>query len=84
MYWKLRIYIYIYIYIYFKDRVDKREVKINYYLTQMTLADYFTKPIKVKVLKIFRDVIMGYKPMSSLESILVSINERVKNDGENA
>ena len=50
----------------------------------MMLADYFTNALKVKVFKIFRDIIMGYKPIYSLESILVSIKERVGNNGENA
>ena len=53
--------------IFFKDRVDKGGFKINYDPTQIMLANYFTKPIKEKVSKIFRYVIMGYKPISSLE-----------------
>ena len=68
--------------LFFKDRVDKGEVKIEYCPTQMVLADYFTKPLKGKVFKIFRDVILGYKPILSLESIPVSIKERVGNNGE--
>ena len=47
-----------------KARVDKGGVKIDYCPTQMMLADYFTKLLKGKVLKIFRGVIMGYKPIS--------------------
>ena len=43
------------------------------------LAYYFTKPLKEKVLKIFRDILMGYKPIFSLKSIRVSIEERVEN-----
>ena len=41
----------------------------------------FTKPLKGKVLKIFRDIIMGYKPLSSLKSIPASIQELVGNSG---
>ena len=51
------------IYIFFWDRLDKEELKIEYCPTQMMLTDYFTKPLKGKVFKIFRDVIMGYKPI---------------------
>ena len=40
--------------------------------------------LKEKVLKIFRDVIMGYKPIFSLKLIHVSIKENVVNNGENA
>ena len=50
----------------------------------MTLAEYFTKPFKGKVLKIFRYVIMGYKTTLSLESTPFSIKEHVGNNGENA
>ena len=39
----------------------------------MMLADYFTKTLKGTVFKIFRDIIMGYKPISSLGKIPVSI-----------
>ena len=64
--------------------VDKGEVKIKYCPTQMMLEDYFTKPLKGKVLKIFRDVIMGYKPISYLNSIPVSIKQSVGNNVENS
>ena len=47
-----------------KAIVDKGGVKIDYCPTQMMLADYFTKLLKKKVFKIFRGVIMGYKPIS--------------------
>ena len=46
------------------------------------LDDYFTKPLKGKVFKIFNDLIMGYKRISSLESIPVSIKEHVGNNGD--
>ena len=52
---------------FFWDKVDKGEVKIDYCPTQMMLADYFTKLLKGKVLKIFRDIQMGYKPILSLK-----------------
>ena len=67
-----------------KEILDKEEVKIYYCPSQMMLVDYFTKLLKGKVLKIFRDSIMGYKPISSLELTPVSIKECVENNGENA
>ena len=48
----------------------------------MMLEDYFKKPLKERVFKIFRDVIMGYKLISLLKSIAVSIKECVGNNGE--
>ena len=44
-----------------KHRVHKGEVKIDYSSTKMMLPYYFTKPLKRKVFKMFRNVIMGYK-----------------------
>ena len=47
----------------------------------MMLEDYFTKPLKGRGFKIFRGIVMGYKPISSLESIPVSIKESIGNNG---
>ena len=38
-------------YFFVKDRVDKGELKIEYFPTQIMLSDYFTKPRKGKVFK---------------------------------
>ena len=46
----------------------------------MMLEDYFTKPLKGKVFKLIRDVIMGYKPIPQLKSIPVSTKERAVNN----
>ena len=48
----------------------------------MMLADYFTNSLKGNMFKIFRDAIMGYKPILPLKSIPVSIKECVENNGE--
>ena len=39
------------------------------------IADYFTKPLQGKLLKLFRDVIMGYKHIGD---ILVDIESTAK------
>ena len=57
---------------------------MEYFPIQMKLKDYFTKPIKGTVFKIFRDVIMGYKTIFSLKSIPFSINESVGINRKNA
>ena len=69
-------------YFFVKDRVDKREVKTKYCPTQKMLANYFTKPLKKQVFKIFREVILGYKPIFSLKSTPVSIKESIRNNGK--
>ena len=66
------------------DIIDKKKLKIKDCPTQMMLANYFTNLLKVKVFKIFREFIMGYKPISSFKSIPVSIKQYVGNNGENA
>ena len=50
----------------------------------MILSGYFTKLLKGKVFKIFKDIIMGYKPISSLKPIPVPIKYHVGNDRENS
>ena len=43
------------------------------------IADYFTKPLQGKVFKLFRDLIMGYEPISTiLDAIALSAKERVE------
>ena len=43
------------------------------------VADYFTKPLSGKMFYKFRDIIMGYKPITSLEDNTFTIKERVEN-----
>jgi hypothetical protein len=49
-----------------KDRVDKKEVEIQYCPTQLMLADYYTKALQGNLFKRFRDVIMGYVHINDL------------------
>ena len=49
-----------------KDRVDKKEVRIEYCPTTLMLADYFTKPLQGNLFRRFRDVIMGHKHINDL------------------
>lgn len=55
-----------------KDRVDKKEVKVEYCPSRSMLADFFTKPLHGVLFEKFRSVIMGYEPMSSIQSIDIS------------
>ena len=51
-----------------KDRIDKKEVRVEYCPSLCMLADFFTKLLQDLLYKRFRDVIMGYKPLSSIQS----------------
>ena len=50
-----------------KDRIDKKEVRVEYCPTGIMLADYFIKPLQGRAFKIFRDVIMDYRHISILK-----------------
>ena len=54
-------------YFFVKDRVDKKEVKIEYCPSLDMLADFFTKPLQGKLFLKFKEVLMGHKPITSLK-----------------
>ena len=64
-------------YFFVKDRVDKKELRIEYCPSLIMLADFFTKPLQGLLFQKFRDVIMGYKLISSLKWTSFEIKERV-------
>ena len=47
-------------YFFVKDRIDKREMRVEYCSTHLMLADFFTKPLMGELFRKLRDVIMGY------------------------
>ena len=49
-----------------KDRIDKKEVKVEYCPTHLMLADYFTKSLRGKQFQRQSEYIMGWKPISDL------------------
>ena len=55
-------------YFFVKDRVDKKELRIEYCNTNDMVADYFTKPLQGKQFLRFRKVIMGWKHINTLHS----------------
>ena len=66
-------------YFFVKDRVDKKEVKIVYCPTEQMLADFYTKPLNGSLFKFFREVIMGWRPITDLYKVAnVSTKERVE------
>ena len=48
--------------------MDKKEFRIEYCNTNDMIADYFTKPLQGKQFLRFREVIMGWKHISTLHS----------------
>ena len=67
-------------YFWVKDRVDRKEIKIQYYPTWLMLGDYFTKALQGSMFKKYRNIIMGY---SHIDEILRDeyhpLKERVEN-----
>ena len=53
-------------YFFVKDRVDRKEVRIEYLPTHIMLADYFTKPLQGERFKLLRKYVMGWAPLSEL------------------
>jgi len=51
-----------------KDRVNKGGICMEYYPSNIMLADFFTKPLQGQLFNFFRDVLMGYAPLSSLRT----------------
>ena len=69
-------------YFFVKDRVDKGEITIKYCPTHLMLADFFTKPLTGKLFHFFRDIVMGYKDIDSLNNNSFSLKERIGNVSE--
>ena len=60
--------------------MNKKELKIEYCPTEQMLADFFTKALTGRLFWHFRDVLLGYKPISVLYDIQrFSVKERVVN-----
>ena len=64
-------------YFFVKDRVDKKEVTIEYCPTYIMLADYFTKALQGKQFAQLRDVIMGKISIQQLFDMNTALKERV-------
>ena len=64
-------------YFFTKDLVDKKEIRIEYCPSERMLSDYITKPLQGKLFHIFRSVIMGWEPISTLNKVVLPSKERV-------
>ena len=54
-------------YFFVKDRIDKGEMSVLYCPTQNMLADFFTKPLQGSLFHRFRNVLMGFAHISTLQ-----------------
>ena len=53
-------------YFWVKNRIDDKEVEIEYCPTTLMLGDYFTKPLQGNLFRRFRSVIMGHTHINDL------------------
>ena len=61
------------------DAVSKGKIKTDYCPIEQMLVDFFTKPLQGILLKKFRVVTLGHKPITSLHNHNDStLNERVE------
>ena len=70
-------------YFWIKDRLQSENIEVQYCPTERMIADFFTKPLQGNLFKRFRDIVLGYKHISSIHEEPAtdgcdSIQERVK------
>ena len=51
-----------------EDQVDKGGIWVEYCHSEIMLANFFTKPLQRQLFKKFRDLLMGYAPLSSIRT----------------
>ena len=56
-------------YFWIKDRLSSEGIQVQYCPTEKMVADFFTKPLQGSLFRKFRDIIMGYKHISSLDVV---------------
>lgn len=50
-----------------KDFMDKNKIILKHYPAALILADFFTKPLQGALFRLFRDVILGLRPMTDVK-----------------
>ena len=70
-------------YFWIKDQTKALEIDVRHCPALSMLADFFTKPLNGSLFRTFRDVILGYKPVSSFREILPpDVEELVGNNDQ--
>ena len=69
-------------YFWIKDRLESEGIEVKYCPTGIMVADFFTKPTQGKLFRQFRDVVLGYSHIDSLnvEKKESTSQERVRKD----
>ena len=67
-------------YFWIKDRLESEGIEVKYCPTANMIADFFTKPLQGMAFKKLRDVVQGYKHVSTLmeNDEDLSVEERVR------
>ena len=53
-------------YFWIKDRLENEGIDVEYCPTELMIADFFTKPLQGALFRKFRDIVLGYKHISTL------------------
>ena len=53
-------------YFWIKDRLENEGIEVEYCPTEKMIADFFTKPLQGALFRKFRDIVLGYKHISTL------------------
>jgi len=70
-------------YFWIKDQTKALEIDVRHCPTLTMLADFFTKPLNGSLFRKFRDVILGYKCVSSFQEIFPQeVEEHVGNNDQ--
>ena len=56
-------------YFWIKDRLSTEGINVVYCPTEKMLADFFTKPLQGNLFRKFRDVVLGYKHIDTLNEV---------------
>ena len=67
-------------YFWIKENLETMGIKVRHCRTLKMIADFFTKPLQGALFQLFRDIIMGYKLISSLDDhdLALLVEERVE------
>ena len=60
-----------------KDKIDKGEFKVVYFLTHKILAEYFTKPLQSTIFNILQDITLSLKERVENSELTRDVRENI-------